>query len=315
MKHKFLSMSVLALCLLAAMCTSALAKEPPIAKLIQVEGSVEYTRNGVNWRPVRGTKYLFPGYKIRTGKDGSGKLVNQTTGQSQELGPNSEIEVTGDSIQLVTGNLSAPEEEATSIFQGLANKFAKAQRYTTVRRSATPTDEKMCDTKVRTIGEVSLSEEYPDLVWRNACPEYSYRLVIDGKGTDVPAQSTSEMIRYTVDGVKAGAHSYRVEVLDKDGTVYIPRDDSKFTWLSKSDMKKIDKQADQLKDDIFVLADFLEQSGLAVAAMDAYREYFAENPDDNDMRPLLIQSYQNLKLSNLRESEARLFNASLERDF
>jgi len=52
-----------------------------------------------------------------------------------------------------------------------------------------------------------------------------------------------------------------------------------------------------------------------VAAMDAYREYFQQNPDDNDMRPLLIQSYQDLKLSNLRESEARLYNAALEEDY
>jgi hypothetical protein len=49
--------------------------------------------------------------------------------------------------------------------------------------------------------------------------------------------------------------------------------------------------------------------------MDIYRDYFTENPDDNDMRPLLIQSYQGLKLSNLRENEARLYNASLEENF
>ena len=32
------------------------------------------------------------------------------------------------------------------------------------------------------------------------------------------------------------------------------------------------------------------------------------------MRPLLIQSYQNLKLTALRENEARLYNAALEDD-
>jgi hypothetical protein len=52
-----------------------------------------------------------------------------------------------------------------------------------------------------------------------------------------------------------------------------------------------------------------------IAAMDTYREYFNENPDDNDMRPLLIQSYQDLKLSDLRVNEARLYNAMLEEDF
>ena len=52
-----------------------------------------------------------------------------------------------------------------------------------------------------------------------------------------------------------------------------------------------------------------------VAAMDAYRDYFSENPDDNDMRPLLIQSYNDLKLTNLKQSEARLYNAVLEEDY
>ena len=49
--------------------------------------------------------------------------------------------------------------------------------------------------------------------------------------------------------------------------------------------------------------------------MDAYRGYFADNPDDNDMRPLLIGAYQNLKLDNLRKSEARRYQAALEEDF
>jgi hypothetical protein len=68
-------------------------------------------------------------------------------------------------------------------------------------------------------------------------------------------------------------------------------------------------------DDVFVAADVLEANNMTVAAMDAYRAYFQENPDDNDMRPLLIGSYNDLKLSNLKDSEARLYNASLEEDF
>ena len=287
MKLRLMSIGALAFCLLVGMCTSVVAKEPPVAKLVQVEGKVEYSRNGISWKPVRRTKYLFAGYRIRTGKDGSGKLINQQTGTSQKLGPNSEITVAGTMIELVAGNLTEPSTEAASIFQGLSNKFAKAQRYTTVRRSASSSDESMCDTKVRTIREVTLSADHPDLVWRNACPEYSYRLVVDGKSMDVPAQATAEMIRFTVDGVKAGAHSYRVEVLDNDGTVYIPKNDSTFTWLAKSDMKKIRKDAAQMDDDVFLLTDYLEQKGLYVAAMDAYRDYFAENPDDNDMRQVL----------------------------
>ena len=48
--------------------------------------------------------------------------------------------------------------------------------------------------------------------------------------------------------------------------------------------------------------------------MDGFREFFKENQEDNEMRPLLIQSYENLKLTDLRENEARLYNAAFEND-
>ena len=68
-------------------------------------------------------------------------------------------------------------------------------------------------------------------------------------------------------------------------------------------------------DDVFMQTDLLEANELFVAAMDAYRGYFADNPEDNDMRPLLIGSYQNLKLTNLQNSEARRYQSALEEDF
>lgn len=315
MKTKQIGLSFILGIVLALMGGQVAAKEPPVAKLVQIDGKVEYSRNGEKWSPVRRTKYLFSGTYIRTGEDGTGKLINQSSNQSQELGSNSEIQIVDGNITVLAGSLSEPEEEETSLFQSLMNKFAKAQRYTTVRRSAN-TGEDACDNKVRTIREVTVSPSHSDLVWRNACPEYSYKLVINGdQEIEVPAQSTSEMIRVSVADMAPGEHAYRVEVLDVDGTVYIPKKDSKFLVLTEAEEKEIMGVLDQIGDDIFLETNVLEENGLYVAAMDAYREYFQENPDDNDMRPLLIQSYQDLKLSNLRESEARLYNASLEEDY
>ena len=174
----------------------------------------------------------------------------------------------------------------------------------------------MCDSKVRTIRNVTVSPAHSDLVWRNACPEFSYKLVINGgEPISVPAQSTSEMIRFSVGDVSPGEHTYRVEVLDNDGTVYIPRKESKFTVMTAAQEKEVLEVLEQVGDDIFLSTNLLEENGMYVAAMDAYRAYFQENPEDNDMRPLLIQSYQDLKLSNLRENEARLYNAALEEDY
>ena len=295
------------------------ATAPPVAKLVQTEGQVEYSRKGVKWNAVRRTKYLFGGYHVRTGEDGFGTLINEQSGMSQNLGSDSHVAIQGGEVIVVSGSLSAPEEEDTSIFQSLQNKFAKAQRYTTVRRSvntAVNTANGTCDNKVRTILSVTVSPGHSDLVWRNACPEFSYKLVIDNATPiEVPAESTSEMIRYPVASNGVGEHTYWVEVLDKDGTVYIPKVESKFRVMSVDEEKALAEDLEQAGDDIFLETNLLEEQGLYIAAMDAYRKFFRENPDANDMRPLLIQSYQNLKLSNLREREARLYNAVLEEEY
>ncbi len=309
------SLIVITIAAMMGLSDAAEARQPPVGKLVQVEGNVEYSRNGNDWRPVRRTKYLFPGYQIRSGKDGGGKLINQRTGLSQELGRNTVVEISEDEFAVVDGSLSKPEEESVSIWESLANKFAKAQRYTTVRRSVTDgSDDNSCDNKVYTIRRVALSPSHPDLVWRNACPEYSYRLVIGKEAIDIPAQSTAEMIRYTVSDLKPGEYEYHVEVLDKDGTVYIPRRPSKLIWLNKRQERDLLARLESFDDDLLLTTSVLEENDMYVAAMDEYRAYFQDYPNDNELRPLLIESYQNLKLSDLRENEARLYN-SLDAQF
>lgn len=302
--------------MLLGLSMTASGREPPVSKLVQIEGAVEYSRNGTEWRPVERTKYLFAGYQIKTGADGSGKLINQENGMSQELGPNSEILIQETAVSLVSGSLSEPTQESASIFEGLSTKFETAQRYTTVRRSVEKPGEPKCDNKVRTIGSVTLTPSHPDLVWRNdACPGVSYKLVINGNAVDIPAQSNSEMIRYAVADLAPGKHVYRVEVLDKDGAGYVPRSDSDFILLDAEGEKAIMKALEVAGDDAFIKSSILEGKNMHVAAMDSYREYFNDNPDDNDMRPLLIQSYHELKLSNLKESEAHLYAESLDENF
>ncbi|MBV1877075.1 MAG: hypothetical protein KUG79_05495 [Pseudomonadales bacterium] len=315
MKLKFIRMGLLLAAIVLGLTSPASAKEPPVAKLVQVSGEVQYSRNGTTWRAVRRTKYLFAGYKIKTGADGQAKLINQQSGQAQQLSSNSEISIMDGEVKVVSGSLSAPKTESANILQGLSNKFAKAQRYTTVRRSVSKPGEASCDSKVRTIRKVALSSNYPNLVWRNACPEYSYRLVIDDTVHEIAANSNAEMIRFAVENVAEGEHSYRVEVLDNDGIVYIPKRDSTFSWVGTSQEGKILSALKGFGDDIFLSTDLLESNLMFVAAMDVYRQYFDENPDDNDMRPLLIGAYHDLKLSDLKKNEARLYNASLEEDF
>ena len=113
----------LVLGLLAAVAAEVSAKEAPVAKLVQIEGTVEYSRNGKNWLPVRRTKYLFSGYQVRTGEDGTGKIVNQGTGKSRELGTSTLVEIAADAISVIDGSLSEPRDEEVSLYNSLINKF------------------------------------------------------------------------------------------------------------------------------------------------------------------------------------------------
>ena len=317
MKFKLLGQFLSLAILISVFSTAMASKGPPVAKLCEVEGEVLYSRDGKKWIPVRRTKYLFPGYQVLTGaKSGSGKIINHSTGESQALGSDTLVKVTEGNISLVSGRLSEPEQELASLSQSLLNKFSRAQRYTTVRRSATTDEQQLCDkVKVLTIRNVTLSPTHSDLVWRSACPDFSYNLIIDdGEPVAVLAEYDAEMIRYRVSNVAPGEHTYRVEVLDKGSAIYVPRAESKFTVITAEREKEVIDALEQIDDDIFLEANLLEENGLHVAAMDVYRDYFKENQEDNDMRPLLIQSYQNLKLTELRENEARSYNAALEDD-
>lgn len=307
MRLRALGLAV-ALLSIAGFSNTAMAR--PVAKLVQVEGEVQYSRNGgTTWRAVRQTKYLFDGYKIRTGSDGNGKLINQLTGTSQKLGSNTRIEIGKQGVQVLAGALSRPTQETTSLWESLINKFSRAQRYTTVRRGPPPP----CDIKVRTIKELALSDDHSELVWRN-CGSYKYRLSVDGKTMDVASQD-GEFYRHKISGVKPGEYTFSVTAIAEDGSEYTQRKPSTFVWLDAEQANGIREQVGTVGDDVFVAAAIYEANGLHVAALDAYREYFSQNPDDNDMRPMLVNSYQALKLSDLRHKEAVVFQKAREDDY
>ena len=52
----------------------------------------------------------------------------------------------------------------------------------------------------------------------------------------------------------------------------------------------------------------LEQHGLLVPAMDAYRAYFEVYPDDIEMKPLFIANLQALQLMTEKTAEAQEYN-------
>jgi len=286
---------------------SALAADAPVATLMQVQGQVEFSKDGATWKPLTRNKFLFAGDRVKTGADGSGKLVDQSSGQGQTLSANSEIRISAQGGEVISGSLSKPEAVAGDLVAGLSNRFADAQKYTTVRRAV----KKAEDVSLKTAAMVTVSAAYPDLVWSNVGPQYSYKVTLDGKAVTV-AGSKNDPIRYQVPTLTEGTHTYRVAVLEGEAVVAEEAEDSKLVWLSAKDDAAIKESLDRIKatapGDEFALGSFLDEKGLTVAAMDAYVKYFSANPDDNDMRPLLIRAYHELKLKELRTAEAETYN-------
>ena len=101
-----------------------------------------------------------------------------------------------------------------------------------------------------------------------------------------------------------------------DEVVYEPQKPSSFVWQSEEELKAFSEEEKKMNEwvpgDSVVLASFLDDSGFTVAAMDKYRAYFKKNPEDFEMRPMLIKTYHDLRLMALKEREVSLYNNWLE---
>lgn len=292
--------------------TRALAIDPPVATLMQVKGQVEFSKDGQAWAPITRNKMLFVGDQVRTGADGSGKIINQATNTAQIIAAGSVIQAAADGAKALSGKLSAPEAVSGDLVAGLGNRFAEAQRYTTVRRAA----KKDGSLAINAAPSVTLSPSYPELVWENVGNQYTYTLTIDGKAVSVPA-AKEPMVRFRVSELQPGKHAFKIAVMDGANTVAQTEKDSEIVWLSSAEDGAL-KEAEQrimtvAPGDDFVMANFLDEKGLSVAAMDSYRKYFDKNRDDNDMRPLLIKVYNDLKLKELKSAEAEIYNNMLNK--
>ncbi len=283
---------------------NAFAGGAPVAMLTQVQGDVQVSKDGKEWKKVDRNKFLFAGYQIKTGADGAGKLVNQETNLTQEIGAGSVVEIAEKDAKAVSGTLSEATQDSGNLVNGVGQRFDKAQRYTTVRRSV---EKKSTEIKLDTIGEIALSAAYPDLVWSGMGKEYAYRLVIDGRSHNVAA-TESDMVRFTVPALSPGEHEYRVDVVKGSDAVYEPKKFGKIKWLSSEEEKQIAAGLAQLDktspNDDLSKGVFLEEKGVTVSAMDHYRKYFDKYADDTDMYPMLIKAYHDLKLEKQKKEGA-----------
>lgn len=303
--------SSLAVAVVLACTTITAGATGPVARVMDVQGTIEFSRDGARWEAVNRTKYLFPGQQVRSGDDGSARVVNQASGEIRELGASTTIAAREDSLTVVAGeNFGVEQRSSGGFWEAVRNRFASTQRYTTVRRSVRSEDD---PPQVDTARSIAVGAAWPELVWSNVGPEYGYRLTVGDRVFNVSPSSTAEMIRYRLPRLPAGEYDYKVEVVLDGETVFSPRRSSTLTWLEDSRVAEIEAElaamrGDPVRDDPFLIADYLEEQQLLVAALDTYRGFFQEYPDENDMRPFLIKAYHDLRLLDLREKEAITYN-------
>ena len=291
----------------------ALAKSAPVTMITQVKGDVQYSKDGIKWKAVRRNKFLFAYYQIKTGGDGSGRLINQKTNMARDIGPDSVIKISKKGAKKVSGTLSDPQKASGSLMASLSKRFKQAQKYTAVRRGV----KKNRSIKLLTVKKITMSSEFPELVWANLGSKYAYRLVLDGK-SEMIRGSDGQMVRHKISGISPGKHKYRVELVKEGATVYSPKKAGEIIWLSDAEKTALHQGMKEIEafapGDDFMMANFLDDQGFVVAAMDLYRKYFKSNPDDVDMRPMLVKSYHDLKLSALKKAERNHYNQLLNAD-
>ncbi|MEO5333375.1 MAG: hypothetical protein H7839_15285 [Magnetococcus sp. YQC-5] len=290
----------------SVMQAGAETSSTPLVLITQIQGQVEYSKEDSTWKPLQRNKLLFNGDQVRTGGDGSAKLIHQTAHTIQTMGGHSVIKITENRIDKLSGTLSEPVTAAANLFDNLEKRFAEAQHYTTMRRGVSKDPLRKGAKK-----ELFLSPKYPELVWSNMGAEYTYELVIDNHSIPVGSAGSSEMVRHTITGVTPGRHVCQIKVL-KDG-----QELSDFTkncainWMDSAQIATLEKGINEIKTlapgDPFMLGLFLDNNGLTVAAMDMYRIYFKHNLQDLEMRPMLIKAYSDLELNDLKKQEVKRY--------
>ncbi|MCP4752961.1 MAG: hypothetical protein GY866_18900, partial [Proteobacteria bacterium] len=231
----------------------------------------------------------------------------QKTGKNLVLGPNSLIEVTNSGLVAQNGTLEG-SESSSRLVSGLMKRFTKSQSYTTVRRSA-----KSNGISIDAVRKITLSDAHPDLVWNNCGAKYRYQLTVGEDVYDVPA-TQDRVIRVSIRPF-AGTRPFKISVFEGDTTItameqYKSRGklkDRTIVWLSGDKSTKIETTVAEIQqtygEDSFMLGSFFEKENIWVAAMDQYKLYLRENPDEIEMTPYLFRVYKKLKLSAVYKSE------------
>ncbi len=275
--------------------------------LYKVTGDVQYTKNGKKWKKVRRNKFLFIGYQIKTGENGSGMITNQETGQNLALKPNSLIEITKDGFFAKTGQL-ADVQKTSDLISGLLNRFTKSQSYTTVRRSAS----KPKGAEFETVRKLTISDDYPFFIWQNANSKFNYKLTVGDKIYEVPP-SDNKVIKVKLASFE-NEQKYDIQAFENGNEVLTLKKEKRgrkinyrILFLSKIENAKLNQDIELIKNDYpdnaYMLGTLYARTGMWLAAIKQYRTFLKDYPDETEMALPLLEAYRRLKLSEIYQEQ------------
>lgn len=272
----------------------------PKVMLIQAAGQVMYSPDGKSWEKIYRNRFLYEGYLVKTGKDGTCRFFDPQRQTMQDMENDTEAEIRASGIRVRKGRISEPAS-ADSIMNFLQRKFTRVRKYVIIRR------EDAGNPELKTVPDICLSADYPDLVWENMGPEYAYRLVAGEKTYDVPASKT-DLVRFRLTGIQPGIYSFYIRVMYQGEVIVSSERNGTLRWLSDEENRLFRERERKIReidpDNGFLLGNVMDEYGFTVAAMDQFRQFLAENPEIHEVRPFLIKIYSELGLERLRQSES-----------
>jgi hypothetical protein len=308
MKAKLILISITCLFLISIHPVMAKNSEPPAFLLIKAEGTVEYCKFQNKWKRIRRNKFLFDNYQVRTCKNSSCQLIDEKNQKSYILNENSQIKIINKKLVCIKGQLS--EDQKPGHFENYwEKKFTKVQEYTAALRTKMNQNIKLI-TK-----DIVLSNDFPEIVWENKGAEYTYRLHINNEIYQVSGVEGS-IVRYIPKRLPPGKYLYKIDVVDEfDDIICASEKKSSLIWLSQAESQKIVDRIHEIDTHLnnsFIIANYLEDKGLNVPALDYYDRYFSSNLHENEMRPYLINIYRKLGLKALRNAECKRYKQNLQ---
>ncbi|ETR72039.1 MAG: hypothetical protein OMM_07747 [Candidatus Magnetoglobus multicellularis str. Araruama] len=278
----------------------------PVGLLIQSKGTVYHSFHGKNPKKVYRNMFLFKGSLITTGPDSSCRFIDQVNSKLIDVAENTEIQLVNTGVHVVSGNITRGPVNG-GFLQGIRRKYSRAQRYSSIQRSA----HKENKVHFATANKIVISKKYPDIVWENLDSNYAYQLKINDNVYHVKSPGHSDIVRYSLKALEPGQYTYQVTVLDDKKPVSHSDPLNQIVFLTDEQQEKMiqSKQCiEQLgENNLFIQAYHLEEKGMKVAAMDLFQKYSKIDEQNNDVRMFLIKTYSDLKLDKCKKKELVFF--------